>query len=655
MCGIGLIIKRKGDEYNYNLITNITKILKRRGPDFQSEVEISTQFHEMKFFGSVLAIRKGNKKEIQEQPMCDTKGNVLVFNGEIYNTPEGIGDTNFVFDTLRKAESTAVLIQDLKSFKGPYALIFYSAKFEKIFFCRDFTGRRSLLLNQKGNQFVLSSQAVCSCGDIFQCNPTSCSTFTGWKSVQAGVNVHCVNLKQNILEVCVLKRHANIEFSLPESFVIAKQNLNFSDDGLNNEQKIVLNEANILYKALFFATKERIEQIYFCTIDGSRVKKVGLMFSGGLDSTLLAYLILSQQLGQESTELDLLSVCFDEPNQFLSCDRKQSILMYKKLKSIFPTSKIKLILINVSQEEVKVNEKTIYRLIYPRTKHMDFNVGAAFFFAVQGKGLLYEEPHCFIKTHNVGNEIHQSNLRKLLSIDIENPPIIQKIKSTITCSCGKVAKSGCRFSLCKFCCKNMQSQTRKRCSSHKLRPFDLKRLKIIYKEEKAVPIDADEVVVDYSKLRKYSSVCKVLLSGLGADELLGGYGTHRKEFLYRGYTGVEKEIEIRKNEIEKRNLGRDDRIISYHGKEIRYPFLAEEVFSVLEEISIKSKVNFSLEKRFGGKRILRLIGFLLGLEDCACFEKRAIQFGSGIAKIHDTNHFGSRGKFDKDAHYIIKD
>jgi asparagine synthetase B (glutamine-hydrolysing) len=59
-----------------------------------------------------------------------------------------------------------------------------------------------------------------------------------------------------------------------------------------------------------------------------------------------------------------------------------------------------------------------------------------------------------------------------------------------------------------------------------------------------------------------TSVARVLLSGLGADELFGGYSRHATAFKWEGYPGLVDELKLDASRITERNLGRDDRIIS---------------------------------------------------------------------------------------------
>ncbi|XP_035700119.1 asparagine synthetase domain-containing protein 1-like [Branchiostoma floridae] len=88
--------------------------------------------------------------------------------------------------------------------------------------------------------------------------------------------------------------------------------------------------------------------------------------------------------------------------------------------------------------------------------------------------------------------------------------------------------------------------------------------------------------------------------------------------------------------ISSRNLGRDDRIISDHGKESRFPFLDEDVVSFLSSVPIQYKANLTLPRGIGEKLLLRVAVRELGLSSAAVLPKRAIQFGSRIAKMENS-------------------
>lgn len=61
---------------------------------------------------------------------------------------------------------------------------------------------------------------------------------------------------------------------------------------------------------------------------------------------------------------------------------------------------------------------------------------------------------------------------------------------------------------------------------------------------------------------KYISKAKILLSGLGADEQLGGYSRHAVAFKTSGWEGLLKQLQLDTDRIGQRNLGRDDRIVA---------------------------------------------------------------------------------------------
>lgn len=132
----------------------------------------------------------------------------------------------------------------------------------------------------------------------------------------------------------------------------------------------------------------------------------------------------------------------------------------------------------------------------------------------------------------------------------------------------------------------------------------------------------------------YISKARVLLSGLGADELLGGYSRHRKAFMKGGRQALVEELQMDLDRLATRNLGRDDRILSSSGKECRYPFLSHAVISFIAKLPIEVKMDFvSLPAGQGDKMLLRQVAAQLGLKDASLLVKRAIQFGARSAKM----------------------
>ncbi|KAL1775521.1 asparagine synthetase domain-containing protein 1 [Sigmodon hispidus] len=148
-------------------------------------------------------------------------------------------------------------------------------------------------------------------------------------------------------------------------------------------------------------------------------------------------------------------------------------------------------------------------------------------------------------------------------------------------------------------------------------------------------------LVTQDAVRSYSSSAKVILTGIGADEQLAGYTRHRVRFQSLGLEGLNEEIAIELGRISSRNLGRDDRVISDHGKETRLPFLDENVVSFLNSLPIWEKVDLALPRGLDEKLILCLTAVELGLTAWALLPKRAMQFGLRIAKLEKINEKAS--------------
>lgn len=132
----------------------------------------------------------------------------------------------------------------------------------------------------------------------------------------------------------------------------------------------------------------------------------------------------------------------------------------------------------------------------------------------------------------------------------------------------------------------------------------------------------------------YTTPARVLLSGLGADELLGGYSRHRNA-LSTSLAALVDELQMDLDRLPTRNLGRDDRVISTHAREARYPFLDRSVLEFLTSTPTTTKINTELlaSNQRGDKFLLRMLAESLGLVEASRLAKRAMQFGTRAAKI----------------------
>lgn len=310
------------------------------------------------------------------------------------------------------------------------------------------------------------------------------------------------------------------------------------------------------------------------TGDRSNVK-VAVLFSGGLDCTILAR--LSHDILPIEETIDLLNVAFENPrvaaaaaaaekrkgkpaavnSVYESCpDRVTGRAAFAELQKVCPDRNWRFVTIDIPYVETIAQRDKIKRLMRPHNTEMDLSIASALYFASRGQGTAI--------------------------------------------------------------------QTREDENANQPTP--------------------------------YSTPARVLLSGLGADELFAGYARHEMAFLRRGFQGLIDEIDLDVSRLGKRNLGRDDRIISNWCRETRYPYLDEEFVSWVVRTPVWEKCGFgasppsTLTKTSDtpsertaeenqeqdiepGKKALRLVALKLGLNTVSREKKRAIQFGSRTAKM----------------------
>jgi len=527
MCGIGVTVGTTDDGH-----VEVSNVLNRRGPDYAQVLQVAPR---VMVKATVLHMRGAS---ITPQPvhLQNKSGGVFCWNGEVYqiqmnNDASSIqelcdttaSDTEILSHMLDEAlehqddtnESTLQILTTIMSRVVNGEFVFCLLTESNVFYGRDKWGRRSLLLSEGEHAWRLSSVA------------TDCSL--PWTEVPPGC-IYQYNIGTGVTESLPLT---------PPKPATATVCPTVEDlPSVSRERPPHVSESMWLASLqLQELLTKSVKQRCCCY----RQEGVGVMFSGGLDSVVLA--ALAAQVLPPNLPVDLINVSFADK----SADRQAALQSYEELKLLYPDHTFRLVCVEADWDQVVEQEKRIEQLMHPKSTTMDLNISTALWFAAGGKGVL-------------------------MNGDEEN--------------------------------------------------------------------------------REYESTCRILLMGMGADELMGGYGRHRKCFLeYGGYERLRGELDMDLGRLWERNLGRDDRLVSDHGKEARFPYLDTNVVNFLDSLPLKDVCDFSHEPGVGDKMILRIIAQRLGLKTASGLVKRAIQFGSRIAHVSDKKRFGSRRKATGQSHF----
>lgn len=312
---------------------------------------------------------------------------------------------------------------------------------------------------------------------------------------------------------------------------------------------------------LLRSLRHRVQNIHLSPGFGPDSARLAILFSGGLDCTLLAR--MCHDVLPLDHEVDLLNVAFENPrvlkagikasnqtSMYASCpDRITGMASHVELQKICPGRTWRFVSIDVPYHETLAHRSEVISLIYPNKTEMDLSIARALYFAARGSGTIYDS----------STESNQS----------------------------------------------------------------------------------------------YATPARVLLSGLGADEMFAGYTRHMTAFTRRGHKGLAEELELDFSRLGIRNLGRDDRVISHWGKEVRYPYLDEDLVAWVLPRPTWEKCGFGQTESHkncllsGGfalqpsKLILRLLASRLGITRAAAEQKRAIQFGTRTAKMETGKNKGT--------------
>ncbi|KAL1893568.1 hypothetical protein Sste5346_006398 [Sporothrix stenoceras] len=576
MCGIHAVIALKtatddssNGHDNGNTSTPIEPLsevlhtrLARRGPDHFGQVNSSFagqdggKTADLRFTSTVLALRgDGLTPQPFEEP---STGRVLCWNGEVWRF-DGAGDKHDevdgndgqqLFDRLKACVDTPGVLNVLRAIEGPFAFVYYDRPTGQLYYGRDRLGRRSLLERRTDDTLTLSS--------VSDVSPSS-SSDNPWVEVEAD-GIYMVDLQQE-------RPFASTSSDAPggttrydwsdetvvdgDAIVSGLGRFNMDSVPPPDDARLTLDSPSVhqLREQLMASLRLRVQNVPLppstTSSNGhpSRVTRIAVLFSGGLDCTVLAR--MTHDLLPADQGVDLINVAFENPRVvshlkgdvtdiYEACpDRITGRASYAELQRACPSRKWRFVAVNVPYTETVAHRPEIVALMHPHNTEMDLSIGTALYFA-----------------------------------------------SRAVSSTGETTET----------------------SAH------------------------------------HATSARVLLSGLGADELFGGYGRHTVAFSRDGgYSALASELLLDVARLGRRNLGRDDRVLAHWGREVRFPFLDERLVRWALALPVWAKCDFA--NTAGGddgepaKRVLRLVALSLGMPNVAKEKKRAIQFGARTAKM----------------------
>jgi len=369
---------------------------------------------------------------------------------------------------------------------------------------------------------------------------------------------------------------------------------------------------------------------------------VAVLFSGGLDSAVLARLA-HDHVGARA-RIDLVNVAFGENGRAeadAAPDRAAGRATARELRAACPGREFRLIEVSVSAADLARDARTIAALAAPCGDHMSFNLAAALFFGAAGAGVLRDED----AGDGDGDDDGLRYGARPPPPAAPAPPAAAR--PCAAPGCAYEAHARCAAAQCGVCCRRRCRADGSTCRAHPPRRT---------REEKAAaarPPAPPPRAPSPPRGPAATSRARCLLLGMGADELLAGYARHRTAYARGGAPALAAELDGDLVRLASRNLGRDDRVVSHHGREARFPYLDEAVLAVVRGELGPAVADLDEPPGVGAKRVLRDVAADLGLPRVATLVKRALQFGTRIAPFSNRLCFGSNRKGDGTAAFDV--
>ena len=306
MCGISGYFLHSGRVQRDSIeLERMTTVLSHRGPDASGlwfgrdrrKVERSSD-HDVALGHRRLSII--DLSDAGTQPMSAAEGKVTVtFNGEIYNYRELRNTLESAGCIFLTNTDTEVLLKAylfwgsncFSMFNGMWSLAIYDGRKDVLILSRDRFGKKPLYFTRTAERLIFASE----CKSLFECNGVSKQP--NFRKVSTYLARH-----YRVVDASVDSFFEGIQQVPPAHFAIFKRGLQMHCERYWDLEKAVdSNRANI--EAL---SREEVEKQFISLVNDSvklRLRSdvpVGVLLSGGLDSTTIAAIVAREQ-GKVST------------------------------------------------------------------------------------------------------------------------------------------------------------------------------------------------------------------------------------------------------------------------------------------------------------------------------------------------------------------
>lgn len=289
-------------------------LLRNRGPDVANQRTFKVFKWNVVLSGYTLWLQGDAPTQ---QPLVDESGSMLLWNGDAFYTKvsnqtisEKMSDSQFLLEQLEICTSVEEICSILESVQGPWSIVYYKKSLNQIITGRDKLGRHSLLWNVIEHGKYDGSLVI-----------SSVASSKNYQEIEAS-HIYTVAFNRDILSIhpCYSRQNYIINKEISPTIAEEYSSSNLPEKILSDYLYAYENKLKTFNDLLMSAIKTRVEcQPRLCKnclkeylkgekIEPCRHAKLAVLFSGGLDSTILA--ALSDAVWPLDEPIDLLNVAF---------------------------------------------------------------------------------------------------------------------------------------------------------------------------------------------------------------------------------------------------------------------------------------------------------------------------------------------------------